>query len=300
MALFNSPSHVFFWGYLLATLLIAMIMYYVRDRGRQQSYLKVFSYCFPSKIYMTRSFFHDIGLFIINIILFTLILTSISFVAENIKPDVAIELEQQFGLPNKPLAGEVASVIYMFAVMLAVDLGFFISHYLHHKIPVLWEFHKVHHTADVLNPMTAFRRHPLDYFIELNIIALLLGGVYGVFSWLSNDTLDMVSILGVNAGIFLFLMIGSHLQHSHIWISYGFMNKVLVSPAMHHIHHSSASKHIDKNMGSMFSFWDWIMGTRYIPQQRETLSLGLADTQDRSLTSLWAMVFHPFKKLFKK
>ncbi|VAW81315.1 Fatty acid hydroxylase family (carotene hydroxylase/sterol desaturase) [hydrothermal vent metagenome] len=300
MALFNSPSQVFYWGYLLATLLIAMLVFYVRDREEHQSYLKVFSYCFPSKTYLTRSFIHDIGLFIINIILFTLILTSIILVAENIMPDVSAGLQQQFGLLSNPWSGDIASVVYMLAVMLAVDLGFFISHYLHHKIPVLWEFHKVHHTAEVLNPMTAFRRHPLDYFIELNIIALLLGGVYGVFAWLSDNTLDMVSILGVNAGIFLFLMIGSHLQHSHIWISYGFMNKVLVSPAMHHIHHSSAEQHIDKNMGSMFSFWDWMMGTRYIPQQRESLSLGLAGVQGGSLTSLWAMVFDPFKKLFKK
>lgn len=300
---FNSPFQVMYWGYLLSTLLIAMLMYFLRDRQSTKSVFKVFSYCFPSNIYFTRSFLQDMGFYLINLVLFAFILTSISIAAESLGSQIYYGLQHYFGSFNPPFVGEGASIIYMFTVMLAMDFGFFISHYLHHKIPLLWEFHKVHHTASVLNPLTAFRRHPVDYFIEFNIIAVLLGLVYGVFAWMSNDTLDMLSILGVNAGVFLFLMIGSHLQHSHIWISYGFLNKLFVSPAMHQIHHSSAAEHLDKNMGSMFSFWDWIIGTRYIPKQRQPLHLGLAGTDSGSSSdgcpkkSFWGMLLQPFIKL---
>jgi len=299
----NSPNQVMYWGYLLSTLLIAMFMYFIRDRQPRQSILKVLSYCFPAKIYVTRSFLQDLGFYLINLVLFALILTSLSIVAESLGSQVYYGLLHYFGSIEKPLVGGGASLIYMAVVMLAMDFGFFISHYLHHKIPVLWEFHKVHHTAPVLNPLTAFRRHPLDYFIEINIIAIMLGLVYGIFAWMSNDTLDMLSIFGVNAGVFIFLMIGSHLQHSHIWISYGFLNKIFVSPAMHHIHHSSAHEHVDKNMGSMFSFWDWIARTRYIPKQRQPLHLGLAgadsgsNSNGRPMKSFWGMIFQPFIKL---
>ena len=151
----------------------------------------------------------------------------------------------------------------------------------------------------MLNPLTAFRRHPLDYFIESNIIAVLLGGVIGLFGYWSNNQISMLTVLGVNAGIFLFFMVGSHLQHSHIWLSYGPLNKILVSPAMHHIHHSSAPEHLDKNMGSMFSFWDWIMRTRYIPQCRESLHFGLAEQKLNSREGFVSMCLRPFINIFR-
>ena len=48
------------------------------------------------------------------------------------------------------------------AIFLAADFGFFFGHYLGHKVPLLWEFHKVHHSAEVLSPLTNYRFHPLD------------------------------------------------------------------------------------------------------------------------------------------
>jgi len=292
---------VIYWGYLLSTFLIAAAIYFLRDRERGQSIFALLKYCFPASVYRTRSFVHDVAILVINLILFGLVLSFVSFTAERLGSGIYHWMLSQFGAVASPANGTVASVLYMLAVMLAVDLGFFISHYLHHKIPLLWEFHKVHHTAPVLNPLTALRRHPLDLFIELNITALLLGFVIACASYLSNDKLDMLSILGVNAGVFIFLMIGSHLQHSHIWLSYGPLNKLFVSPAMHHIHHSFAEEHLDKNMGSMFSFWDWIMGTRYIPQKREKLTLGLASEEDtKNLATLGDLYIQPFIRLFHR
>lgn len=291
----NDPQQPAYWGYLLATLLIAMSVYFFRDRKPTQSVRHVFAYCFPKNIYFNRSFVHDILFLVINIV----IISYISIAATKIGEFVYHGLDSRYGVVINPLNGVAASIIYTAAVMLIMDLGFFISHYLHHKVPLLWEFHKVHHTAPVLNPLTAFRRHPIDYLIESNIIAVLLGLVIGLFGYWSNDQLTMLNVLGVNAGIFLFFMVGSHLQHSHIWLSYGPLNKIFVSPAMHHIHHSSAPEHLDKNMGSMFSIWDWIMRTRYIPLHRESLTLGLAENDSKG-GSFVSMCFRPFVSIFSR
>ena len=294
---FNSPQQPTYWLYLVSTFLIAVLVYVVRDHRISGSSTGIFKYCFPARVYWHRSFLHDLFIYAINLLLFAFVLTYISITAEKLGSAVYSGLISHWGAVKSPVSGVTASTVYMLLVMLAVDLGFFISHYLHHKVPLLWEFHKVHHTAPVLNPLTAFRRHPLDYFIESNIIAVLLGLVYGTVAWLSGDKLEMLSILGVNAGIFLFLMIGSHLQHSHIWISYGPLNKIFVSPAMHHIHHSSADIHRDKNMGSMFSFWDYLMGTRYIPQRQEQLTLGLPPGEQNAMPNLVSLYWQPFVRV---
>ena len=56
-------------------------------------------------------------------------------------------------------------------VFLAFELGYWFHHYLSHRIPFMWEFHKVHHTAEVLTPVTIFRVHPLDTVVYYNILA---------------------------------------------------------------------------------------------------------------------------------
>jgi hypothetical protein len=58
------------------------------------------------------------------------------------------------------------------AGFLAYEIAYYIDRYLMHKAPVLWEFHTTHHTAEVLTPLTAFRVHPMDTLIFVNITAI--------------------------------------------------------------------------------------------------------------------------------
>ena len=46
-------------------------------------------------------------------------------------------------------------------LFLAYELGYWLNHYVPHRVPFLWEFHKVHHSATVLTPLTNFRVHPV-------------------------------------------------------------------------------------------------------------------------------------------
>ena len=72
--------------------------------------------------------------------------------------------------------------------MLLFDLGYWIGHRAMHEIPLLWEFHKTHHAAEVLTPVTSARSHPVDDLIQMNAIAATSGLGYGALVYLFGET----------------------------------------------------------------------------------------------------------------
>ncbi len=67
--------------------------------------------------------------------------------------------------------------------LLAYEFGYWISHYLFHSIPALWEFHKVHHSAEVLTTLTEMRTHPVEIIFFMNVIGLCTGIVFGAMTY---------------------------------------------------------------------------------------------------------------------
>jgi len=117
------------------------------------------------------------------------------------------------------------------------------SHYLKHKVPFLWEFHKVHHSAQVLTPLTALRRHPFEAFFSAVLVGV--GLAISTMAWILVTGMPGLSLQigGVMMTIYLWRVLGYNIRHSHLWISYGgFWNKIFISPAHHHIHHSNSVK----------------------------------------------------------
>jgi sterol desaturase/sphingolipid hydroxylase (fatty acid hydroxylase superfamily) len=71
----------------------------------------------------------------------------------------------------------------------------------------------------------------------------------------------------------LFNFAAANLRHSHIWISFGRLEKIFISPAQHQIHHSVGNS--NANLGSIFSIWDGILGTRMYSGEKRKLEFGL-------------------------
>ena len=162
----------------------------------------------------------------------------------------------------------VTRAVITVMLFLAYELGYWFNHWLSHKVPLLWEFHKVHHTAEVLTPLTNFRVHPVYTWVFANILALLDGGRQRPRQL--HVRRDRVSIRAADTNIILVLFIHAyvHLQHSHMWISFrGVLGRIFVSPAHHQVHHSTDPKHFNKNFGSCLALWDWMFGTLYVPAQ---------------------------------
>jgi sterol desaturase/sphingolipid hydroxylase (fatty acid hydroxylase superfamily) len=122
-----------------------------------------------------------------------------------------------------------------------------------------------------------------------------LGGAIatGVFLYLGAGEVTVYTAVGAHVAVTAFRIFGN-LRHSMVWLSYGPLNHILVSPAMHQIHHSKLAKHFDRNCGWAFSFWDRLFGTIYVPKGRETFPLGLGDGSDGTWHGVGTMYVRPF------
>ncbi len=162
-------------------------------------------------------------------------------------------------------------------LFLGYELGYWIDHFLKHRIPALWELHKVHHTAEVLTPLTTFRMHPLDTFIFGHILAMTAAVANGIAAYAFGDTAYQYALSGTNVILVLFIHLYVHLQHTHVWIAFrGAPGRVFLSPAHHQIHHSTNPIHFNTNLGSCLARWDWLFGTLHIPaREREKLTFGV-------------------------
>lgn len=160
--------------------------------------------------------------------------------------------------------------------ILALDFGYWFGHYTMHKSAILWEFHKVHHSAEVMTPATEFRQHPFELVYMPTIIGFTTGLTFAVISHFIGQGSDKLGLVGLNIILIAHMFTFHHLRHSHIHMPFtGIMGRLLHSPMHHIIHHSDNPAHFDRNMGYMLSIWDWFAGTLHVPHKGERVTLGI-------------------------
>jgi sterol desaturase/sphingolipid hydroxylase (fatty acid hydroxylase superfamily) len=233
---------------------------------------------FPRRITASPSHSADVGYFFFNVFVFGLVF-GWAVLSYQVLTNAVIEgLVGAFG-PTQPtfLAGWPARILVTVSLFLAYELGYWIDHYLSHRIPILWEFHKVHHTAHVLTPLTIFRVHPVDGVVNANIIAITMAITNGVVNYALGEIAYQYAVTDRNLIFVLFVHAYLHLQHTHLWIPFtGVLGRVLASPAHHQVHHSTNPIHFNKNLGSCLSIWDWVFGTLHVPNKEpERLTFGI-------------------------
>ncbi|MEZ5855569.1 MAG: sterol desaturase family protein [Hyphomicrobiaceae bacterium] len=137
----------------------------------------------------------------------------------------------------------------------------------------------MHHSAEVLTPLTNSRVHPIESVLFLNTLAIFLGVTDAVVRWLLGRPAQVMTIANANALVVIFTYLLAHLHHTHVWIAFtGPLGRFFISPAHHQIHHSTNPVHFNKNMGSVLAIWDWLFGTLHLPQaKRERLTFGIGD-----------------------
>jgi sterol desaturase/sphingolipid hydroxylase (fatty acid hydroxylase superfamily) len=201
--------------------------------------------------------------------------------------------------PSSSLSTPEATLITFLFAMLIADLVVFLSHYLMQAVPSLWHFHQVHHSAEVLTPITVYRIHPVEDAVNGILSAAVSALVASTYTVLSNQDVSPFALFGVDIISLSFFLFGNALRHSHIWLSYGpWLSWIFISPAQHQIHHSIDPKHWNKNYGYMFAIWDACIGTLYIPHCYEPLRYGLPDVDRADFSSVPKLYFLPFLKAF--
>jgi len=156
--------------------------------------------------------------------------------------------------------------IGLIVFFIVTDFMQWVTHRLLHRIPFLWQFHKVHHTIKEMGFAAHFRYHwmePIIYKSILYIPVAIIGGF----------TVEKVFIVH-----FIAIAIG-HLNHANINLDYGIFKYIFNNPKMHIWHHSKKKPgKYGVNFGISLSIWDYIFKTQYIPSNGRDNEL---DNDDR-------------------
>lgn len=290
-----SPQKRIFIGYLLVAFAIAIIFITHRYRHKMTASQRI-RYVFSSKVWLSHSSRADMKLWLINRLVFgNLILRFLTKTA--VATAVYFWLLEILGSTQAPLENTpawLASLIFTLLLFILDDYGRFWVHRLLHKVPMLWEFHKVHHSAEVLTPITVFRTHPVEGLLFSLVGILVQGAVVGSAIGIFGGQVSLATIIGANIFSFTFHLVGSNLRHSHIPIRYPRVVEYwFISPAQHQIHHSLAKRHYDKNFGVTFACWDrWHNSFHFSEKARVRFGLRPEDNSlEHGLFSLWLMPF---------
>jgi sterol desaturase/sphingolipid hydroxylase (fatty acid hydroxylase superfamily) len=128
-------------------------------------------------------------------------------------------------------------------------------HVANHRIPFLWELHKIHHHADEMTILTATRHHPLENALATVMPAWLV-------ALLGFDPLTVIVVMQLRS-------IQDFLLHCRIDSDWGFAGKIFVSPRAHWVHHGADAKLHNRNFSADLVLWDRIFGTRYLPDRSD-------------------------------
>lgn len=294
------------WANLLWMLAIALLIFLVR-KGRgakgadgRESPRGLVEYLLPRDIYMHVSARVDIWLWVFERALKPVWgLLLLGSLAPFVESSIIGALTAGFGAgpslePNLPWM-----VLYSLMLFLGYDFTFFLLHYAEHKVPALWAIHKVHHSAEVLTPLTRYREHVLEGPLYTAAAAIGYAVPAGIFGWLFTGSIVAVTVLNIGLFALLFGFNGAF-RHYHVQFRYPrWLEKWLQSPAMHHTHHSYLRQHWDTNMAAFTSIWDRMFGTLYIPEPDEYTPWGLGPEEQSECTSFWQNVRAPFRDWYR-
>jgi len=295
----------FFWLYVLSFMVVGAVLWLRLYRGGGDGagpgrLRGLFGFLFPKAMYTHPSAIVDYKLILTNRVLgpsgflARLVLGSATVAA--VAAVVQQGLVDLFGTGARIAWTTPMLVGYTIAIALVADFSTWLVHALHHRYSLLWEFHKVHHSAEVLTPFTVFRKHPVYNLLSRVLDLAIVGPFMGVVTYLFADTPASLTLFGANFVFSIFHVLGANLRHSHIWWSFGpVLSRVFISPAQHQIHHSKDPRHYNKNYGELFALWDWMFGTLYVPgREPEPLQFGLTGEDENIHPTLRAAYLVPF------
>jgi sterol desaturase/sphingolipid hydroxylase (fatty acid hydroxylase superfamily) len=129
----------------------------------------------------------------------------------------------------------------------SLDFAGYVVHALNHKVNFFWNAHIVHHSSEEYNLACALRQS-VSVFVKLFVILLLPAALLGV----------PASVIAVVAPLHLFAQFWYHTRHIG---KMGLLEKIIVTPSHHRVHHAINPEYMDKNFGQIFIVWDKLFGT---------------------------------------
>ena len=199
-----------------------------------------------------------------------------------IQPLARLVANRQWGLLGRaglPLWAQAA------AALLLMDYSFYLWHVLLHRVPVLWRFHAVHHVDLDMDASTALRFHAGELLLSI--------------PWRAAQ----VAAIGLTPFTFSLWQIWFALcvlwQHSNVHMPIRWerrLNRLLVTPRMHAIHHSDVAEETNSNWSSGLTVWDWLHGTLRLNVPQHVITIGVPAFNDPRLAALPRVLAMPFEE----
>lgn len=168
------------------------------------------------------------------------------------------------------------------AAIVLLDLWMYVWHWANHVLPPLWRFHRMHHTDPAIDASSGVRFH-------LGEIAL---------SWLAR--LAIVPLLGMGLArlaIYETLLLPVVLfHHSNVRLPRGVdraLATLIVTPAMHRVHHSQRRRETNSNYGSLLPYWDRLLGSFRRRDDQQAICFGLPEFPEPRWQTLSGMAATP-------
>ena len=181
------------------------------------------------------------------------------------------QLEALTPLPAWPLDHPLSWII----AFVAYDFCYYLAHRAGHRVNILWASHVAHHQSEAYNLSTALRQTSTGFLTFVFYLPMLALGVPAQL---------MVAVGSLN----LIYQFWVHTQAIH---RLGPLERILVTPANHRVHHASNPEYIDKNFGGVFILWDRVLGTYEDERADCPPRFGLPHALG-SFNPLWANAHH--------
>ena len=133
------------------------------------------------------------------------------------------------------------------AAFIALDFAGYWGHRLNHYFNFFWNRHRIHHSSEEFNLPCALRQSISGIF-NIGVLFLLPAALLGVPE----------HVINILAPAHLFLQFWYHTRYVP---KLGFLEKIIITPSQHRVHHAINPEYIDKNLGEIFTLWDRLFGT---------------------------------------
>ena len=166
---------------------------------------------------------------------------------------------------------------------LLMDLTFYWWHRANHVYPLLWRFHNVHHIDPDMDVTTSFRFHFVETFYStaFRIVQVSLSGVTILIYLVYELVFNLATLF----------------HHSNLRIPIGLervLNKVIVTPRMHGVHHSAIGPETNSNYSVVFRWWDYLHKSLRLNVPQKDIVIGVPGyllPSDNRLVNLITMPF---------
>ncbi|MEJ7740197.1 MAG: sterol desaturase family protein [Chitinophagaceae bacterium] len=167
-----------------------------------------------------------------------------------------------------------------------IDLVTYWFHRMSHRVPLLWRFHRVHHSDTSMDSSTYFRSHPFELLLWFGTSNIIASALFG----LDLMTLGVYFLIGTPFFI---------IEHANLrlptWVDKTF-GLVFTTPNIHKVHHEKDQHYTDSNYADIFILWDRLFGT-YKYKPAEQIQIGLEEFDDAKKQTFWYLFKSPFLNL---